>query len=35
MAIEIFHRHSGGREAAIRNLKIPGSRAARPGMTVG
>jgi hypothetical protein len=28
-----FYRHSGRREAAIRNLEIPGSCFARPGMT--
>jgi hypothetical protein len=27
------YRHSGRRGAAIRNLEIPGSRFARPGMT--
>ncbi|MGA9091440.1 MAG: hypothetical protein WB420_20290, partial [Bradyrhizobium sp.] len=33
MMLHIIHRHSGGREAAIRNLEIPGSCFARPGMT--
>jgi hypothetical protein len=28
-----LYRHSGRREAAIRNLEIPGSCFARPGMT--